>query len=111
MAPSCMAISNDFSASVCVRPSSELARIRWPVEETGMNSVRPSTTPRVMLSRYVIMRTIVPQLECQRNRSSHFPDLHLVKRQERRGNHHERHFYDKAGKHDAQDISGCNDAP
>src|SRR3954471_379353 len=26
-------------------PSNELARIRWPVDETGRNSVRPSTMP------------------------------------------------------------------
>src|SRR5215212_8740216 len=29
-------------------PSSSVARIKWPVEETGMNSVTPSTMPRMM---------------------------------------------------------------
>src|SRR3954449_11001103 len=30
------------------KPSSSVARIRWPVEETGRNSVTPSTMPRMM---------------------------------------------------------------
>src|SRR5665213_699000 len=30
-----------------VKPSSEPARIRWPVLETGRNSVRPSTIPMI----------------------------------------------------------------
>src|SRR4051812_40890761 len=34
-----------FSAS---KPSSSVARIKWPVEETGRNSVTPSTMPRMM---------------------------------------------------------------
>jgi hypothetical protein len=29
--------------------------IRWPVEDTGRNSVRPSTMPRMMAFRYVVM--------------------------------------------------------
>src|SRR3954470_20991584 len=33
-----------FSAS---KPSRVLARIKWPVEETGRNSVTPSTMPRM----------------------------------------------------------------
>src|SRR5437763_8347688 len=28
-------------------PSSSVARIKWPVEETGRNSVTPSTMPRI----------------------------------------------------------------
>src|SRR5437868_6240166 len=30
------------------KPRSSVARIRWPVEETGRNSVTPSTMPRMM---------------------------------------------------------------
>src|SRR5438067_9762938 len=29
------------------KPSSFVARIKWPVEETGRNSVTPSTMPRI----------------------------------------------------------------
>src|SRR5438477_5210187 len=34
-----------FSAS---KPSNSVARIKWPVEETGRNSVTPSTMPRMI---------------------------------------------------------------
>jgi hypothetical protein len=33
------------------RPSSFSAIVRWPVEETGRYSVRPSTMPRMIESR------------------------------------------------------------
>src|SRR5690348_2131639 len=39
-----------FSAS---KPSSSVARIRWPVEETGRNSVTPSTMPRMIAIRRI----------------------------------------------------------
>src|SRR3954447_24843858 len=35
------------------KPSSSVARIKWPVEETGMNSVTPSTMPRMMAIRRI----------------------------------------------------------
>src|SRR5512147_2016807 len=44
MAPSWMKMSNVLAASP-VSPSQWLARIRWPVDETGMNSVTPSSSP------------------------------------------------------------------
>ena len=47
IAPSWMTTLNTFQVSAS-KPSSSVARIRWPVEETGMNSVRPSTMPRRM---------------------------------------------------------------
>src|SRR3546814_199564 len=34
-----------------LKPSSSPASTRWPVDETGMNSVRPSTMPSRMTSR------------------------------------------------------------
>src|SRR5947208_10557839 len=30
------------------KPSSSVARIRWPVDDTGRNSVTPSTMPRMI---------------------------------------------------------------
>ena len=44
MAPVWMAISNTL-ALASSKPSSDPARIRWPVDEMGRNSVNPSTTP------------------------------------------------------------------
>src|SRR6185369_8053765 len=35
------------------KPSSSVARMRWPVEDTGRNSVTPSTIPRMMAIRRV----------------------------------------------------------
>src|SRR6185437_603665 len=46
MAPAWMTISNSFARSP-VKSSSDPATIRWPVEDTGRNSVRPSTRPRI----------------------------------------------------------------
>ena len=46
MAPAWMTISNSFARSP-VKFSSDPATIRWPVEDTGRNSVRPSTRPRM----------------------------------------------------------------
>src|SRR5689334_2537793 len=46
MAPAWMTISNSFARSP-VKFSSDPATIRWPVEDTGRNSVRPSTRPRI----------------------------------------------------------------
>src|SRR3954470_24267347 len=45
MAPDWITTSKVFMISSLVRPSSELARMRCPVDETGRNSVRPSTMP------------------------------------------------------------------
>src|ERR1700741_552960 len=39
-----------FSAS---KPRSSVARIRWPVDETGRNSVTPSTMPRMIAIRRI----------------------------------------------------------
>ena len=44
IAPVWIAMSNTLAFSPS-KPSSEPARIRWPVLETGRNSVSPSTTP------------------------------------------------------------------
>jgi len=41
-----------FSAS---KPRSSVARIRWPVEETGRNSVTPSTMPRMIAIKRIGM--------------------------------------------------------
>ncbi len=46
MAPSWM-ITSKLSAFGPVNPRRWPARIRWPVEETGRNSVSPSTMPRM----------------------------------------------------------------
>src|SRR3546814_14761413 len=50
IAPSWMTISN-VPAAAESKPSSSPARTRWPVEETGMNSVSPSTMPSKMIVR------------------------------------------------------------
>src|SRR5262249_4442257 len=63
MAPSWMAISKLFWNSVCSRPKSRLARIKCPVEEIGRNSVKPSTTPRMMACSRV-MAAFQPWTEC-----------------------------------------------
>ncbi len=47
MAPVWMAISKDLSVSVCGRRSRFEARIKCAVDDTGRNSVRPSTIPRM----------------------------------------------------------------
>lgn len=44
MAPVWIAISNTLALPP-TKPISEPARIRWPVEEIGKNSVSPSTMP------------------------------------------------------------------
>src|SRR3954453_6551678 len=47
IAPNWMMTLN--AAHFCAsKPRSSVARIRWPVEETGRNSVTPSTMPRMM---------------------------------------------------------------
>src|SRR5207302_7328637 len=38
---------NAFHCSA-LKPSNSVARIKWPVEETGRNSVTPSTMPRMI---------------------------------------------------------------
>src|SRR5262245_42306539 len=48
MAPSWMAISKRYWNSICSSPKRRLARIKCPVEEIGRNSVKPSTTPRMI---------------------------------------------------------------
>ncbi len=45
MAPGWIATSNAFMTSESGRPSSDWVRIRWPVDDTGRNSVSPSTMP------------------------------------------------------------------
>src|SRR6185503_19373738 len=50
IAPAWMTISNSFARSP-VKFSSDPATIRWPVEDTGRNSVRPSTRPRMTATR------------------------------------------------------------
>ena len=47
MAPSWTTILNVVSAGP-LKPSNSPARIMWPVEETGRNSVIPSMIPRMM---------------------------------------------------------------
>src|SRR6478609_4737342 len=42
------------------KPSSSVARIRWPVEDTGMNSVTPSTMLRMIAISRMGMRAIRP---------------------------------------------------
>src|SRR6202167_4513972 len=37
--------------SSSLKPKKRCTRRRWPVEETGMNSVNPSTTPRMIALR------------------------------------------------------------
>src|SRR5678815_3921290 len=49
MAPVWMTILKTFQRSLFA-PSRSPARIRWPVEEIGRNSVRPSTMPRTNAS-------------------------------------------------------------
>src|SRR5512143_1480504 len=44
MAPSWMKMMKAFSLRP-VKPNQSWARIKWPVEETGINSVTPSTIP------------------------------------------------------------------
>src|ERR687889_445393 len=50
IAPGWMAMLNTAHSSAR-KPSSSVARIKWPVEETGRYSVMPSTMPRMMTSR------------------------------------------------------------
>src|SRR5213080_4994269 len=52
MAPSWMTISK-AAARGPTNPSAWPARIRWPVDETGRNSVAPSTSPRTIAARRV----------------------------------------------------------
>src|SRR2546428_6821321 len=52
MAPSWMMISK-AAARGPTKPSAWPARIRWPVDETGRNSVAPSTSPRMIAARRV----------------------------------------------------------
>ena len=47
IAPGWMAMLNRAHLSAS-NPSSLVARIKWPVEETGKYSVTPSTMPRMM---------------------------------------------------------------
>src|SRR3954454_9621958 len=48
-----------FSAS---NPSSSVARIKWPVEDTGRNSVTPSTMPRMIAISRMGMSGLGPGL-------------------------------------------------
>src|SRR4051812_2541520 len=54
IAPSWMMTLNAAHLSAS-KPSSSVARIRWPVEETGMNSVTPSTMPRMIAIKRIGM--------------------------------------------------------
>ncbi len=60
MAPVWMAMSKTL-ALASSKPSSEPARIRWPVDEIGRNSVSPSTTPMTaaLSSKTVSTRVLV----------------------------------------------------
>src|SRR5688500_14527219 len=50
-----MAMLNTAQASAS-KPSSSVARIKWPVDETGRYSVTPSTMPRMMTRSRTGMR-------------------------------------------------------
>src|SRR5215207_3531174 len=52
MAPGWIAILNTAHSSA-LNPNSSVARIRWPVEETGRYSVTPSTMPRMMTRKRI----------------------------------------------------------
>src|SRR5262245_58665720 len=46
MAPNWIRIAKVLPKSSSSKPKKRWTRSRWPVEDTGRNSVRPSTTPR-----------------------------------------------------------------
>src|SRR6266568_7667390 len=60
IAPVWITISNTFAFSP-LKPSRSPARIRWPVEETGKNSVRPSTTPSIKAFAGTTRSTAAPE--------------------------------------------------
>ena len=57
------------------KPSSSVARIKCPVEDTGRYSVIPSTMPRMMATQMSVMRRLPVQSvhACDRCRASHPP--------------------------------------
>jgi hypothetical protein len=59
MAPVWIAMSKTLALSSS-KPSSEPARIRWPVDEIGRNSVRPSTIPMMAALTSKTMSTRAP---------------------------------------------------
>src|SRR6266581_1395810 len=61
MAPSWMMISK-AAARGPTNPSAWPTRIRWPVDETGRNSVTPSTSPRMMATMKVCTLRAPPGL-------------------------------------------------
>ncbi len=59
MAPVWMAISNTL-ALASSKPSSDPAKIKWPVDEMGRNSVSPSTTPMMAALTSKTISTRIP---------------------------------------------------
>ena len=59
--PVWMAMSNTW-ALASSKPSNDPARIKWPVEEIGRNSVSPSTTPMMAALTSKTMSTRSPLL-------------------------------------------------
>ena len=60
MAPTWMTAVNAVTdGSSTSRPSRPSAMVRWPVLDTGRNSVSPSTTPRTTAST-IPMLTLLP---------------------------------------------------
>jgi len=60
-------ISKLFKNSLLGILRSLLVRIRWPVEEMGRNSVKPSTMDRTMVFKYVtsfIVEYICKKIRC-----------------------------------------------
>lgn len=49
IAPDWMTTSKVVKNEFWVKPRNLLVRIRWAVDETGRNSVIPSTSPRIMV--------------------------------------------------------------
>ncbi|MDQ5949619.1 MAG: hypothetical protein QG563_125, partial [Patescibacteria group bacterium] len=72
IAPLCIAISNVFEKSVGVFPRSLLAIIRCPVDETGRNSVIPSTIPSMIESNNVILFSKTKGAHCTLPQSPQF---------------------------------------
>src|SRR5688500_8713807 len=54
IAPGWMAMLNKAHSSA-LNPRNSVARIKWPVDETGRYSVTPSTMPRMMTSNSIGM--------------------------------------------------------
>src|SRR4051794_27861444 len=59
MVPSWITAVNDAPGSP--QPKSSGTMRRWPLDDTGRNSVRPCTIPKMMASKYDIRDTLSPQ--------------------------------------------------